>query len=240
MSLISKAGHQNKSPLQIRAKGPTKAEIVIYGTIGQSFWEEGITAKQFSDEMKSIADSVKEIDIRLNSPGGDVFDGIAIYNRIKQHPAKVTVHIDGLAASIASIIALAGDEVRMGEGALYMVHLPWTFTYGNRKDLDTTIDRLMDVEEQLVSIYAKKTKLSRQEIRSMLEKETWMDSSQAKEMKFVDVTVDQEMPIAASLLHKGWFKSSPKNVKTDKDQAKAKVLEFKKEVEDFLARSKKV
>jgi ATP-dependent Clp protease protease subunit len=240
MSKLISLSPKGNSPLQIRSKGATKAEIVIYGAIGQSFWEEGITAKAFSDEMKKLDASVKEIDIRLNSPGGDVFDGIAIYNRLKQHPAKVTVYIDGLAASIASVIALAGDEVKIGEGALYMIHLPWTFAYGNRKELDTTIDRLMDVEEQLISIYAKKTKLSRAEIRDMLEKETWMDASQAKEMKFVDQTIGQEMPIAASLLNKSWFKAAPKNAATDTALAKSKVTEFKKQVEDFLARPKKV
>jgi ATP-dependent protease ClpP protease subunit len=224
--------------LQIRAKSPTKAEIIIYGTIGASFWEEGITAKKFSEELKAIDSSVKEIDVRISSPGGDVFDGIAIYNRLKQHPAKINVYIDSLAASIASVIALAGDNIQMGEGALYMIHLPWTFSYGNRKDLDTVIDRLMDVEEQLISIYAKKTKLSRAEIREMLEKETWMDADQAKEMKFIDDKVESDVAIAASLMNKSWFKHQPKNIVTDKTLAKEKIEKLKSKVEGFIARNK--
>src|SRR5690606_2669129 len=141
-----------------------EAEIIIYAGIGQDFWGDGsmVSAKNFSDELKKISDGVKTLNIRLNSPGGDVFDGIAIYNRIvdwklKKKDRKVNVYIDGCAASIASIIALAGDDVQMGEGALYMIHLPWTFAWGNRMDLDNTINRLMDVEEQMLNIYSKKS-----------------------------------------------------------------------------------
>jgi ATP-dependent Clp protease protease subunit len=93
--------------LKILNKSSTKAEIVLYAGIGQDYWGDGsmISAKQFSDELKKLDSSVKEIDLRINSPGGDVFDGIAIYNRLISHPARINVYIDGLAASIASIIA---------------------------------------------------------------------------------------------------------------------------------------
>ena len=98
-------------PLQIRSESATKAEIIIYAPIGQSFWEESVSAKDFSDQLNKLEPTVNEISVRINSPGGDVFDGIAIYNRLKQHKAKKIIYIDGLAASIASIIALAGDEI---------------------------------------------------------------------------------------------------------------------------------
>lgn len=222
-------------PFEIRNKSATSAEIVLYGTIGSSFWEEGISAKQFSDELKALDPSVNEITLRINSPGGDVFDGIAIYNRLKQHKAKVTTYIDGLAASIASVIALAGDEVIMGEGALYMIHLPWTFAAGNRMDLENTQNRLFDVEEQLVSIYASKTKMNRNEIRTMMEKETWMDATQAKDEGFIDETTSESLPIAASSLTKGWMVRAPK-VKTQDDFVREKIESLKKDVSGFLAR----
>ena len=152
--LLNLAGNRAGTPLKILNKSATEAEIVIYSQIGTDFWGEGVSAKSFSEEMKKLSDTVSTINVRINSPGGDVFDGITIYNRLKQHKAKKIVHIDGLAASIASIIALAGDEVHMGEGALYMVHLPWTWAVGNRSDLDNTVNRLMDVEEQMLVIYA--------------------------------------------------------------------------------------
>lgn len=225
-------------PIEIRNKTATQAEIVLYGAIGQSWFEDAISAKQFSDIIKDLPDTVKNITLRINSPGGDVFDGIAIYNRLKQHPAKVTCYVDGLAASIASIIALAADEVIMGEGALFMVHLPWTMAMGNRSDLENTINRLLDVEEQLISIYRNKTKMDRSEIRAMLEKETWMDADQAIEMGFVNSKTEESMPIAASLLDKAsWINKKPR-LETDMSQAIEKTKELKNKISDFLARKK--
>lgn len=202
---------QAGQPLKIRNASATKAEIIIYAGIGQDYWNDGsmISAKAFSDELKALPPTVNEIVVRINSPGGDVFDGVAIYNRLKQHPAKKTVMIDGLAASIASIIALAGDEIIIGEGALYMVHLPWTFAMGNRMELDNTVSRLMDVEEQMVSIYAKKSGLDRAEIKAMLEAETWMDADQAIELGFANSKAEESMPIAASAIASRWINKKP-------------------------------
>lgn len=223
-------------PFEIKAKSATKAEIVIYDSIGADWFGNGITAKTFSDELKALDKSVNEIEVRINSPGGDVFDGIAIYNRLKQHSAKKTVYIDGLAASIASIIALAGDEIIMGEGALYMVHLPWTFAMGNRNDLENVVNRLTDIEEQMVSIYQKRSGLSRSEIKAMLEKETWMDADQAMENKFVDKKFEETIPMAASALDKAtWINKRPK-MKTAEDAAKVEITDFKNKVSAFLAR----
>jgi ATP-dependent protease ClpP protease subunit len=228
--------HKTNQPFQIRNKTATKAEIVLYGAIGASWFEDSITAKQFSDELKGLASTVTQIDLRINSPGGDVFDGIAIYNRIKQHPAKVTVYVDGLAASIASIIALAGDEIVIGDGALMMIHLPWTFCAGNRNELDNTINRLMDVEEQMVSIYAKKCGLPRAEIKAMLEKETWMDATQAIEMGFADTKSEDTMAIAASVLSKAtWINKMPK-MKTQDDVARVEIENLKNKISSFIAR----
>jgi ATP-dependent protease ClpP protease subunit len=238
--LLSLVKNSKGHPFEIKNKSATKAEIVIYAPIGQSFWEESISASQFSEELKKLDSSVNEITVRINSPGGDVFDGIAIYNRLKQHKAKKIVYIDGLAASIASIIALAGDEIIMGEGALYMVHLPWTFAMGNRKDLDTTINRLLDIEEQLISIYAKKTKKERSEIRRMLEDETWMDSTTALEEGFVDKKSDTEsLPIAASVFDKAqWINKAPKNFKNRASLVKNEIKDLRNKIEGVLARKK--
>jgi ATP-dependent Clp protease, protease subunit len=224
----------NSQPFEIKNKTATKAEIILYGSIGQDWFGEGITAKKFSDELKKLDASVNQIDLRINSPGGDVFDGITIYNRLKQHSAKITTYIDGLAASIASIIALAGDEVIMGEGALYMVHLPFTFSIGNRMELDNTINRLVDVEEQMVGIYAKKSKMDRAEVKALLEKETWMDAQQASDNGFVDKTTEETVAIAASLLDRAkWINKMPK-MTTDLDLAKEQQLEAKNKISEIL------
>ncbi len=216
MPKILSFAKQSGLGLRIENKSATKAEITIYGGIGQDFWGDGsmISAKNFSDELKKIDPTVSEIVVRINSPGGDVFDGITIYNRLVQHKAKITVYIDGLAASIASIIALAGDEIFIGEGALYMVHLPWTMAFGNRMELDNTVNRLMDVEEQMIGIYSKKTGLDRAEIKALLEAETWMDADVAIEKGFVDSKVAETMPIAASAIDSRWISRKPKTFKS--------------------------
>lgn len=224
--------------LKIRNESSTKAEIILYCGIGQDWWNDGsmVSAKQFSDELKKLPSTVNEIVVRINSPGGDVFDGVAIYNRLKQHPAKVTVYIDGLAASIASIIALAGDEVIIGEGALFMIHLPWTWAMGNRMELDNTINRLLDVEEQLISIYSKKTGLDRAEIRTMLEAETWLGADEAIEKGFVNSKAENSIPIAASALDSKWILRKPTNYKSEAKVVAAGIDTLKKKIADTIAR----
>lgn len=223
--------------LDVRASA-TEAEIDIFGAIGGFSWsDDNVTLKGFREELKKIPDTVKNITVNINSPGGDVFDGIAIYNLLKQHKATIKVKIHALAASIASIIALAGDEIEMGTGALYMVHLPWTFSYGNRKDFESTIENLMTVEDQLTTIYAKKTGLSRTEVKNLMEKETWMSADEAIDLKFADSKAEDSEPIAASVLDKAtWISRMPKNVVTSKEENKKKVQELKNKIEGFLAR----
>lgn len=227
---------RREKSFQIRNKSATSAEIIVYGAIGESYWDDAVSAKEFSNELAKLPKTVNQIDVRVNSPGGDVFDGVTIYNRLKQHSANVTVYIDGLAASIASIIALAGDEIVMGEGALYMVHLPWTFSMGDRNDLENTINRLMDVEEQLLSIYARKTGLDRLELKAMLEAETWLDADQALEMGFIDKKVEESEPIAASALEKRWIVRKPKNFLSDTKVVKKGIDNLSDKIEGLLAR----
>lgn len=220
---------QSHKPIEIRNKSKDTAEILIYGAIGASFWEDSITAKQFSDELKKLDASVKNVDLRINSPGGDVFEGYAIANRIKQHSSKFTIYIDGLAASIASIIAIAGDEVVIGEGAQMMIHSAWTVAMGNARDLEKVIDRLGEIDEQLISLYVKKTGKSRAEIRDMVEKETWLNADEAVEMGFADRKFEADIAIAASVLDKAtWINRVPKNIKTRDQQVKNKIEEFLK------------
>lgn len=238
MKILNFAGGRAGSPLRISNKSATEAEIVIYAGIGLDWWGDGsmISAKNFSDELKNIPDTVNTLHVRINSPGGDVFDGIAIYNRLKQHKAKKIVYIDGLAASIASIIALAGDEIKIGEGALYMIHLPWTCACGDRMALDNTINRLMDVEEQMIGIYAKRTKMDRAEVRALLEAETWMGAEEAIEKGFVDSQVEETAPIAASAIESRWITRKPKAYFSEAKATQEKISDLKKKVSERLAR----
>lgn len=231
-------GIKQGTGLRVLNSSETDAEIVIYASIGTDFWGMGtsISAKDISEELKKIPDTVKNLSIRINSEGGDVFDGVAIYNRLKQFKAKKTVHIDGLAASIASIIALAGDEILMGEGALFMIHLPWTYARGDEVELAQVIDRLRDVKDQMVSIYARKTKLSRAEIERLLKKETWMDYEEAKDLGFVTGKSEDTVAIAAKALSAPWITRPPQKVFSQTAAISSRLEKLKAEVDSFIAR----
>lgn len=233
---VLKFRNKDQKPFEIRNKSATKAEIIIYEQIGEDWFGGGISAKAFDKELKALDPAVNELHVRINSPGGDVFDGMTIYNRLKQHKAKKIVYIDGMAASIASIIALAGDEVIIGEGALYMIHLPMTVAWGNRIEFESRMQLLMDIEDQLIGIYAKHSNLDKIEIRKMLEAETWMDADQAIENGFVDKKSEESIPIAASAMASAWFKRPPQNYTSENSVAKNILKDLKADLDSKLAR----
>lgn len=238
MSKIIELKNRAQRTVNVRNQSATKAEIILYAEIGKDWWGDGsyVSAKDFSDQLDALSPTVNEITLRINSAGGDVFDGITIYNRLRQHKAKKIVYIDGLAASIASVIMLAGDEIHIGEGAMVMVHLPWTMTWGNRMDLDNVINRLMDVEEQMLGIYSRRTGLERSELRAMCEAETYLDADQAIKKGFVDSKVEDSLPIAASLFDREWINKKPKNLRSETSFVSAEIDKLKKKIGDRLAR----
>lgn len=174
-------------------KGNKSAELMIYDMIGG--WD-GVTAKRVADDLKSLG-RVDVINVRLNSFGGEVFEGYAIYNQLKRHPARVEVDIDGAACSIASIIACAGDTVRMARNAMYMIHDPAGSAFGSSKDMRKTADLLDQVREQLVETYVQRTGLSAAAISDYMSAETWFKASEAAELGFVNQVTD-ELKLAAS------------------------------------------
>jgi len=188
------------------------AEIWIYEMIGEDFWSGGgVTAKNFQKELSAIKAS--QIDLHVNSPGGEVFDGIAIYNLIKQHPANVTTYIDGLAASIASVIALAGDEIYMAENALMMIHNPYGMVMGMAEDMRKMAERLDIVRDSISKAYMSKTDMPEEEINALMEAETWMTADDAMELGFIDDVTDKiDMAACARfipIMDKAGFKHIP-------------------------------
>jgi ATP-dependent Clp protease, protease subunit len=175
------------------------AELTLYGDISDySWWGDEVTPQQFADDLKALGD-VDEISVRINSGGGDVFAGLAIHNMLKRHKAKVTVYVDGLAASIASIIAMAGDKVVMPKGSMMMVHNPWTSVWGgDAEDFRHTADVLDKIRDSLVDVYAEKTKLDKEEIKALLDAETWLTAEDAVAKGFAD-EIESTMSIAASI-----------------------------------------
>ena len=206
----------------IKAKAK-EAEIYLYDEIG-SGWFGGVSAKQFADELKALG-KLERITVRLNSPGGDVFDGLAIHNILKQNPAQVDMYVDGLAASIASIIAMAGDSINMAENAMMMIHEPWTMALGNAAEMREIADRLEKVSGVLLGTYTRRTGKDEQEIADLMVAETWMTAQEALDMGFADSIVE-EMQMAAHFdLDKFKFRHNPLADKAkveDKPEADAK------------------
>lgn len=171
----------NQSWFTIKAAANDTAEISIYEEIGG--W--GISAQQFAKDLKALG-NLKNIDLHIHSPGGSVFDGIAIYNLLNNHSATKTVYIDGLAASMASVIAMVGDTVIMPENAMMMIHKPWGIQGGDAEDMRKYADLLDKVENTLIPAYAKKTGKSHEELAEMLAKETWLNGKECVEQGFAD------------------------------------------------------
>lgn len=226
---------------EITNKANGIAEMVLYGYIGENPWEDSaVSAKQFHDELKKLPENTKEIHIRINSGGGSVFDGVTIYERLKQHKAKKVVFIDGIAASIASVIAMAGDEINIGEGAMLMIHKPMTGIFGNVSEMEKVISILDKIEEQMISIYAKKTGLSRVEISKMLSDETWINSDEAIDMKFATSKIDASttLHIAADILAKAKHFNRKPTIDASNTIVKDKLEELKTKINEFQARKK--
>lgn len=161
----------------IYAKGSGHAEILVYEDVGEG-WFGGISAKSFADQLKALG-AIDTIDVRINSYGGDVFDGLAIYNQLVQHRARVTTHIDGVAASIASVIAMSGDDIRIAENGWIMIHDAWGMAVGNAAELRRQAVLLDGVTERLADVYAARTGLPAADVRQLMTDETWMSSSDA-------------------------------------------------------------
>lgn len=183
----------------VRNAAGDAAEIYLYGPIGSAgFWGDGseITAARFQADLKSLG-AVKKITCRINSEGGDVFDGKTIYTLLVQHVAKVTCCVDGLAASAASFIAMAGDQIDMAEGAFMMIHNAWSMSAGNATDMRKCADLLDMVDASMVDVYAARTKCSADEIRMMMADETWMAAAAALDKGFCDAVTPNKAVAAA-------------------------------------------
>jgi ATP-dependent Clp protease, protease subunit len=159
-------------------RGKGEAEILIYEDVGG--WFGGVTAKEFHAELKALG-PVETINVRINSYGGEVFEGLTIYRHLAEHGATKVVHVDGIAASIASVIAMAGDEIRVAEAGRMMIHDASGLSWGNAREMREMADRLESMSGSLTDIYAARTGLDRQTIRAWMEAETWFTAQEAKD-----------------------------------------------------------
>lgn len=180
---------------EFKALGNT-GELFLYGEISDTCWfGEEVTPAQFQSELTALG-NISGLEVYINSPGGDAFAGFAIYNILKRHTAHITAHIDGLAASAASVVAMAADKIIMPKNATLMIHKAWTMTAGDSAHLLSVAAELERVDGQMAQLYADRTGKSTDEIEALMEAETWMNGTEAFDMGFID-EVEENKKIAA-------------------------------------------
>ncbi len=169
-------------------KGET-ASIDIFDVIGSDYFGEGFTAKRMSAALKSIGED-KDVIVNINSPGGDVFESATIYNLLAQHKGNVTVNILGLAASGASVIAMAGDTIKISKIGFLMIHNAWSIVMGNRNDLREAADALEQFDKAILAAYVSRASAPENKIAKMMDSETWIGADDAIEYGFADELID--------------------------------------------------
>lgn len=183
-------------------------EILIYADIGPDYWGDGssVSAKAVKAQLDKMTDAA-EITVRINSPGGDVFDGFAIYNLLAQHPAKIRVKVDGWAASAASVIAMAGDTVEMAANALLMIHNPWTMAIGDSESMLKTAALLEQIKGSIITTYKSKTTLDDGDIAALMDAETWFDAQGAVDAGLATAIVGKSQGVKNTA--KAWIRNAP-------------------------------
>jgi ATP-dependent protease ClpP protease subunit len=176
---------------EIVAAAEDETTITIYDVIGEDWWTgEGVTSKRIAAALRKIGE--RDVTVNINSAGGNFFEGIAIYNHLKEHPAKVTVRVMGLAASAASVIAMAGDEILVAETGFLMIHNAWTIVVGNRHDIAGEVETLASFDNSMAELYAKRSGENVEAAASWMDKETWFSGKDAVENGLATGLLGQE------------------------------------------------
>lgn len=185
----AKQAHDRKEDVKpwcrVENAGGASADVYIYGSITPfAYFDDETSAASILEEVRDL--TVETINVHINSPGGSVFEGVAIYQILSDHAATVNVKIDALCGSIATTIALAGDSVEMADNALFMIHNPAMGAFGESKELRSAADMLDTVKETIINTYAAKTNQSRADLAAWMDKETYFTASEALENGFID------------------------------------------------------
>ena len=173
---------------------PEERVLELYGTIAEESWfDDDITPKMFHDELFA---GDGDVTVWINSPGGDCVAASVIYSMLMDYKGNVTIKIDGIAASAASVIAMAGTKVLMAPTALMMIHNPMTCAFGDHTDMQKAIDMLAEVKESIINAYEIRTNLSRAKLSHLMESETWMNAKKAIELGFADeILTDEKLSV---------------------------------------------
>jgi ATP-dependent protease ClpP protease subunit len=192
------------------------ASIDIFDVIGSDFFGEGFTAKRMSAALRSIGED-KDVVVNINSPGGDMFESATIYNLLAQHKGNVTVNVLGLAASGASIIAMAGDTIKISKIGFFMIHNAWSIVMGNKDDLRKAADALDQFDKAMLTTYSSRASIDESKLIKMMDSETWIGADDAVQYGIADEIIEA--------------KSGP--IKEDERQTKAQA---RRKIEMALAR----
>lgn len=178
-------------PDVMAANDDDESTINIYDIVGYDWWTgQGMTAKIVSSVLRK--NKGNEITVNINSPGGDFHEGLAIYNLLKEHDAPVTVRIVGMAASAASVVAMAGTTIKIAEAGYFMIHNSWTCVCGNKNDMRSMADVLSQFDETMAGVYSRKTGIDAEEISSMMDKDTWINGADAVDQGFATQLLDSD------------------------------------------------
>lgn len=206
-------------------KGNDRGEIYLYGIIGVDWFGDGVSAKQFASDLKALG-AVKTIDLRINSDGGVVTDARAMHTLLMEHPADVITHIDGIAASAASFLAMAGKEILIAEGGFMMIHNARMMAYGEADDMRHAATVLDTVNETIRNTYQKRSGAKLEDIKAWMDAETWWNGKEAVERGFADKVVE-DMKVAASLHDPSRFKNLPSCLRPNRAAALAAIDKMK-------------
>ncbi len=220
---LLKGGVELEKKFWSMTKNENNADISIFGEIvtsGYEWYESDVSASGFQKDLKGLGE-VDTINLHINSPGGSVFDGIAIYQMLVQHKAAINVYVDGLAASIASVIAMAGDNIYIPKNAMLMVHNPWTMAVGNASELRKQADDLDKIGQSMQESYLSKTngKLDQETLQKLLDDETWLSADDAVAYGFADEVLEENRAAACvsnELFAK--YRNVPKNLTAKKEE----------------------
>ena len=169
---------------KIEASANDQAEILVYDVIGWPYNDAGDLVRY----VNSLGD--KDILVRLNTPGGDVFDGMAIFNSLANHKGKVTIRIEALAASMGSVLAMAGKEIQAYGNTMMMIHDPWTYMAGNQYELRDMADLLEKISGNMLDVYTGRSKVGKREMKEIMKAETWYTAKEAKEKGFINTILE--------------------------------------------------
>lgn len=190
-----------KSYYKIEARSDSEADIMIYGEIGDSWWEESVTARQFVSDLKDLEKKHTRINVRINSPGGSVWDGLAIFNALQQSTADIHTHNDGLAASMAALVLMAGATVHSAKNSLMMLHSPSTYARGNAKELRGVLDVLDKVQNSLVECLLTRSAKVKAELEAEYfdYQDHWLTADEAQAAGFVDQLSEKKATVPQNI-----------------------------------------